>query len=105
MHASWPASKRIRAEPLDWIRRGSSIEFVGTPDFTSGAGPAVARPSIDIGGVRHELSDVPIAWERASGQTAGRVAVDGLMPVAVRVRLSPSSSLFFPACRPHRESK
>ena len=30
-------------------------------------GPALARPSLDIGGVRHELSDVPIAWERALG--------------------------------------
>ena len=51
------------------LHRGarSAIEFAGAPDFTEGAGPALARPSVDIAGVRHELSDVPIAWERALG--------------------------------------
>jgi hypothetical protein len=45
----------------------SAIEFAGDVDFVDGSGPALARPSLDIGGVRHELSDVPIAWERALG--------------------------------------
>lgn len=45
----------------------SAIEFAGAPDFVAGAGPALARPSLEIAGVRHELSDVPIAWERALG--------------------------------------
>jgi len=62
-----PADASIHA--LGMLHRGarSAIEFAGAPDFTSGSGPALARPSIDIGGVRHELSDVPIAWERAFG--------------------------------------
>ena len=45
----------------------SAIEFAGARTFTDGTGPALARPSIDIAGVRHEISDVPIAWERALG--------------------------------------
>ena len=51
------------------LHRGarSAIEFAGNADFLSAAGPALARPTLDIGGIRHELSDVPIAWERALG--------------------------------------
>src|SRR2546430_16341790 len=51
------------------LHRGarSAIEFAGAPDFIAGGGPALFRPSLDIGGIRHELSDVPIAWERALG--------------------------------------
>jgi hypothetical protein len=62
-----PADASIRA--IGMLHRGSrsSIEFAGNADFIDGAGPALARPSLDIGGVRHELSDVPIAWERALG--------------------------------------
>src|SRR3954470_17003887 len=61
----------------------SAIEFAGSPNFLNpetasrgdaagqsadaGAAQALARPTVDIGGVRHELSDVPIAWERALG--------------------------------------
>jgi hypothetical protein len=62
-----PADASIHA--LGMLHRGarSAIEFAGVTDFTSGTGPALARPRIDIGGVRHELSDVPIAWERAFG--------------------------------------
>ena len=45
----------------------SAIEFAGAPGFLDGVGAALARPSLDIGGVRHQLSDVPIAWERALG--------------------------------------
>ena len=32
-----------------------------------GTGPALARLTITVDGVRHELSEVPIAWERALG--------------------------------------
>lgn len=62
-----PADASIHA--LGMLHRGSrsAIEFAGAPDFTKGAGPALARPVLDIGGVRHELSNVPIAWERALG--------------------------------------
>jgi hypothetical protein len=62
-----PADASIHA--LGMLHRGarSAIEFAGVPDFTNGIGPALARPSLDIGGVRHEFSDVPIAWERAFG--------------------------------------
>ena len=62
-----PADASIHA--LGMLHRGSrsSIEFAGAPDFTRAAGAALARPTFDIGGVRHELSNVPIAWERALG--------------------------------------
>lgn len=62
-----PADASIHA--IGMLHRGarSAIEFAGAPDFTEGNGPALARPRLDIGGVRHELSDVPIAWERALG--------------------------------------
>jgi len=62
-----PADASIHA--IGMLHRGarSAIEFAGSADFSLGASPALARPSLDIGGVRHELSDVPIAWERALG--------------------------------------
>src|SRR6476620_2524214 len=51
------------------LHRGarSAIEFAGAADFPMGTGAALARLSIDVDGVRHELSEVPIAWERALG--------------------------------------
>ncbi|HEX4683975.1 MAG TPA: hypothetical protein VH277_14750, partial [Gemmatimonadaceae bacterium] len=62
-----PADASIHA--VGMLHRGarSAIEFAGSGDFMQAAGPALLRPSLDIGGVRHELSDVPIAWERALG--------------------------------------
>jgi Metal-independent alpha-mannosidase (GH125) len=62
-----PADASIHA--IGMLHRGarSAIEFAGAPDFTEGAGPALVRPRLNIGGIRHELSDVPIAWERALG--------------------------------------
>ncbi|MDB4876186.1 MAG: hypothetical protein JWM41_2632 [Gemmatimonadetes bacterium] len=62
-----PADASIHA--IGVLHRGAraAIEFAGAADFAEGTGAALARPSIDIGGVRHELSDVPIAWERAMG--------------------------------------
>jgi hypothetical protein len=62
-----PAEASIHAVGMLHRASRSAIEFAGAPDFTSGAGPALVRPSLDIGGVRHEFSDVPIAWERALG--------------------------------------
>ena len=62
-----PADASIHA--IGMLHRGSrsAIEFAGAPDFITGTGAALARPALDIGGVRHELSNVPIAWERALG--------------------------------------
>lgn len=62
-----PADASIHA--IGMLHRGarSAIEFAGAGDFTEGGGPALVRPRLDIGGIRHELSDVPIAWERALG--------------------------------------
>jgi hypothetical protein len=62
-----PADASIHAVGMLHRASRSAIEFAGGEDFVSGAGPALARPSLNIGGVRHELSDVPMAWERALG--------------------------------------
>ncbi len=62
-----PADASIHAIGMLHRAARSAIEFAGAPDFAAGTGTALARPSLDIGGVRHELSDVPIAWERALG--------------------------------------
>jgi hypothetical protein len=62
-----PADASIHAVGMLHRASRSAIEFAGAPDFVAGAGPALARPSLEIAGVRHELSDVPIAWERALG--------------------------------------
>lgn len=62
-----PADASIHAIGMLHRAARSAIEFAGAPDFASGTGDALIRPSLDIGGVRHELSDVPIAWERALG--------------------------------------
>jgi hypothetical protein len=62
-----PADASIHA--IGMLHRGarSAIEFAGAANFLDGTAPALARPSLDIGGIRHQLSDVPIAWERALG--------------------------------------
>jgi hypothetical protein len=62
-----PADASIHA--IGMLHRGarSAIEFAGSADFSMGVGAALARLSLDIDGVRHELSEVPIAWERALG--------------------------------------
>src|SRR5262249_16668967 len=62
-----PVDASIHA--IGMLHRGarSAIEFAGAPDFVDGAGPALARPSLDIGGIRPELPDVPIGWERGLG--------------------------------------
>ncbi|HEY2026210.1 MAG TPA: hypothetical protein VGG78_04340 [Gemmatimonadaceae bacterium] len=62
-----PADASIRALGVLHRDARAAIEFAGAPDFASGAGPALARLSIDVAGVHHELSDAPIAWERALG--------------------------------------
>ena len=62
-----PADASIHAIGVLHRDARSAIEFAGARTFTDGTGPALARPSIDIAGVRHEISDVPIAWERALG--------------------------------------
>ena len=62
-----PADASLHA--LGMLHRGarSAVEFAGSADFPRGTGPALARLTLAIDGTRHELSDVPIAWERALG--------------------------------------
>lgn len=62
-----PADGAIHAVGV--VHRGAraAIEFAGTADFLSGRGPALVRPALFVGGVRTELSDEGIAWERAVG--------------------------------------
>jgi len=62
-----PADASIHAIGMLHRAARSAIEYAGAADFLSASGPALARPSLEINGVRHELSDVPIAWERALG--------------------------------------
>src|SRR4029434_7893017 len=45
----------------------SAIEFAGGADFQNGTAAPLLRPSFEIMGAPHALSNVPIAWERALG--------------------------------------
>lgn len=49
------------------VHRGSraAVEFAGSSDFLTGRGPALARPVIEIDGVRFGLDSTVLAWERA----------------------------------------
>ncbi|HET7458010.1 MAG TPA: hypothetical protein VFJ74_10160 [Gemmatimonadaceae bacterium] len=51
------------------VHRGAraAVEFAGSADFLAGQGPALVRPALFVDGVRTELSDEGIAWERALG--------------------------------------
>jgi hypothetical protein len=60
-----PADASIHAIGMLHRAARSAIEFAGSPDFETGQGPALLRPLLEIDGVKHVLSDVPIAWERA----------------------------------------
>ncbi len=62
-----PADASIHA--VGMLHRGarSAIEFAGGAEFVAGNEPPLARPSVGVDGVRHRLSEVPIAWERALG--------------------------------------
>jgi hypothetical protein len=62
-----PADASIHAIGMVHRAARSAIELAGGPDFLSGNGQALLRPTLDIAGVRRALSDVPIAWERALG--------------------------------------
>ncbi|HVX39862.1 MAG TPA: hypothetical protein VHB25_09835 [Gemmatimonadaceae bacterium] len=62
-----PADASIHAIGVLHRAARAAIELAGGPDFANGGSPALLRPRLSIGGVRHELSDVPIAWERALG--------------------------------------
>ncbi|MDB4907162.1 MAG: hypothetical protein JWO05_1946 [Gemmatimonadetes bacterium] len=52
---------------LGVLHRGAraAIEFAGGPDFIHGSAAPLARPTLVIDGVKHELSSAPMAWERA----------------------------------------
>src|ERR1043166_9119639 len=60
-----PADASIHAVGV--LHRGSraAIELAGSPDFLEGTGRPLARPAIEIGGVRRELSSGSLTWERA----------------------------------------
>ena len=60
-----PADGSLHA--LGVLHRGarSAIEFAGSERFLQGGGPALARPVIEVDGVRTELAAEGVAWERA----------------------------------------
>jgi hypothetical protein len=62
-----PADASIHA--IGVVHRGAraAIELAGSPGFAEGQGKPLLKPILEIGGVRHELSAAPIAWERALG--------------------------------------
>ena len=62
-----PADASVHAVGVLHRASRAAIELAGAAGFADGTGPALLRPVLTIGGVRHELSDVPIAWERALG--------------------------------------
>jgi hypothetical protein len=62
-----PADASIHAVGMLHRAARSAIEFAGGPDFLGGNEPPLARPTLGVDGVRHQLSEVPIAWERALG--------------------------------------
>lgn len=62
-----PADASIHAVGMLHRAARSAIEFAGSAEFLDANGPPLARPSIGVDGVRHHLSEVPIAWERALG--------------------------------------
>ena len=78
-----PADGSVHA--LGVMHRGArgAIEFAGSRDFLSGNGPPLFRPTVDVDGVRRELSTEPMAWERALGWlptftcTLGQLVVRG----------------------------
>ena len=62
-----PADASVHAIGMLNRAARSAIEFAGSADFVAGTGSPLLRPILDIDGVSHALSDVPIAWERALG--------------------------------------
>jgi len=62
-----PADASIHAVGMLHRAARSAIEFAGGPNFIDGTEPPLARPMLGVDGVRHYLSEVPIAWERALG--------------------------------------
>src|SRR5215467_11374309 len=62
-----PADASVHAVGMLHRAARSAIEFAGGPDFIAGNEPPLARPILGVDGVRHRLSEVPIAWERALG--------------------------------------
>ena len=62
-----PADASIHAVGMLHRAARSAIEFAGGPEFVAGNEPPLAKPTIGVDGVRHQLSEVPIAWERALG--------------------------------------
>ena len=75
-----PADGSVHA--LGVLHRGAraALEFAGTPDFLSGHGTALLRPTIAINGTPRELASLELAWERALGWIPTfTCSVDGLL--------------------------
>lgn len=62
-----PADASVHAAGMLHRASRSAIEFAGGPRFVDGVEPPLARPTFGVDGVRHQLSEVPMAWERALG--------------------------------------
>ncbi|HXE61183.1 MAG TPA: hypothetical protein VN607_10785 [Gemmatimonadaceae bacterium] len=60
-----PADGALHA--LGVLHRGAraAVEFAGSPDFLSGGGPPLLKPVVYIDGVRREMGEQGLAWERA----------------------------------------
>lgn len=80
-----PADGTIHA--IGTLHRGAraAVEFAGGPDFIDGTSPALLRPVFTIDGVRHELSGVQMAWERAMGWVPTYTCAVG--PLVVRATI------------------
>lgn len=62
-----PADGSLHAVGI--LHRGarSTVEFSGGPHFLDGGEPPLARPTLQIDGKAHEISEQRIVWERALG--------------------------------------
>ena len=75
-----PADGSLHA--LGVLHRGAraALEFAGSPDFLTGNGTPLLRPTIAINGTVRELASLELAWERALGWIPTfACAVDGLV--------------------------
>ncbi|MGH7649813.1 MAG: hypothetical protein ACREND_17010 [Gemmatimonadaceae bacterium] len=75
-----PADGALHA--LGVLHRGAraAVEFAGSPDFLSGGGPPLLKPTVHIDGVRRELGEQGLAWERAmSWLPTFTCSMDGLV--------------------------
>ena len=62
-----PADGGVQAVGVLHSGARAAVEFAGAPDFATGAGPALLRPFLEVGGERREMAAEGMAWERAVG--------------------------------------